>query len=103
MSSSSLRSLGKPSFLIMLFIAWGAMVTGTNAFASPTVGPQELKDDVTMDCKQIPSPKFLVFSRPFNKCVKFCIDSQIHRRGTYSEAGCNKYCRENASSQNGCP
>ena len=102
MSSSPLRSLGKPSFLIMLSIAWGAMVTGTNAFASPTVGPQELKDQ--LHGLQANSFTQISCSRDqFNKCVKFCIDSQIHRRGTYSEAGCKKYCRENASSQTGCP
>jgi hypothetical protein len=102
MSSSPLRSFVKPSYLIMLSVAWGAMVTGTNAFASPTVGPQELKNQ--FHSSQENSFTHISCSRDqFNKCVKFCIDSQLHTRGTYSLPGCKRYCSEAASTQNGCP
>jgi hypothetical protein len=101
MLSFPLRSLVKPSLLIMLSIAWGAMVTASNAFESPNTGPQEFKNQIDRS----PANSIIHIScssEQFKKCVQFCVDSQLRQRGEYSLSGCRSYCRENASSKNGC-
>jgi hypothetical protein len=101
MSSSPLRSLVKPSCLIMLSIAWGAMATGTNAFADPIVGSQELKTQI--ERLQANSVTRISCSRDqYNKCVNSCVNSHRQRYGESRLESCKSYCRENASTKSGC-
>jgi len=101
MSSSRLRGLVKPSCLIMLSIAWGATAAGTNAFAEPIAGSQELKTQI--ERLQANSVTRISCSRDqFNKCLSACVNSHRQRWGESRVESCRSYCRENASSKSGC-
>lgn len=102
MSSFPLRNLVKPSFLIMLSIAWGAMGAGTKAFAAPSAGPQALENLIHRSQADSFTP-ISCASDQFNKCVQYCVDSHRRLQGRDDLAGCKSYCRDAASTQNGCP
>ena len=97
MPSSFVRSLVKPSCLVMLSIASAAMMTGTHASA----GSQELKYQLQR-LRENSVTRISCSRDQFAKCVQYCIDSQIHTRGSANPAGCRKYCRDASSTQGGC-
>jgi hypothetical protein len=102
MSPSSLRNLIRLSFVVMLSIAGGAMGIRTNAFAAPIAGPQALKNLIHRS--QADSFTHIsCASDQFNKCLQYCVDSHRRLQGRDDLAGCKRYCRDNASTQNGCP
>lgn len=85
---------------IVLSIACGAMVTGTTAFASALVGQQD-------QFHGVPAKSVTRFAScsgaQFKKCVDYCVKRNIANYGSVDVSKCKQYCRENASSQNGCP
>src|SRR6185437_13619072 len=102
MPSFRLRSLVKPSFLIMLSIASGAMATGPNAFAAPGAGPQAL-ENLIHGSQESSVTHISCSGDQFNKCVQYCVDSHRRLEGRDNLAGCRSYCRQSSSSEGGCP
>lgn len=101
-SSPPFRFLSTPSRVLLATLgvfAWVAMASATTAIASSTVGSQDRFDGVGAN-----SPtRFASCSKDqFKKCVDYCAKRNLANYGTAGMAACRQYCRENASSQNGC-